>query len=429
MHVIVIGAGIVGVTTAYALRRHGCEVTVIERHSGVAQEASFANGGVIAPECIGPWAAPPMPRALLASLFTRSAALRVRPAFDRALWRWLRRFVAESDPQRYQLGRRRMQRLAIYSRELLRELQTRHALDYEQQPGLLLLYRSAQALAAAEPASLLLKEQGVAHRLLDAAGCRQLEPALGTHAALAGGLHLPEAETGNCAYLTRRLKEICSADGVRFEFNTEVTGFEVAGQRFQAVVTPTGRRRAGACVVAAGDGAGELLAAAGIALPLLPVQGVSATMPITRHELAPFIGILDERHGVAVARMGKRLRVAGTAVIGERGGRVDAAAQRLLLKVVGDWFPSAAAYSQAQWWSGTRAMLPDGAPLLGRSPIVGLHLNVGHGGSGWTLACGAAQVVADGLIERTPQISLEGLTLERYANPPAPPPLARAAAS
>lgn len=429
MHVIVIGAGIVGVTTAYCLRRHGCEVTVIDRHSGVAQEASFANGGVIAPESVGPWAAPGMSRALVAALFRRDATLQVRLAADRALWRWLRRFVGESDLDRHRINRQRMLRLALYSRELLHEAQARHAIDYECQPGLLQLYRGEQALAAAADASKLLQDQGIAPRLLTADECRALEPALSTSTALAGGLHLPAAETGNCAYFTRRLKDICEADGVRFEFNAAVQRLDIAGNQLQAVVTAAGRRRGQACVVAAGADAAPLLAAAGIVLPLLAVKGASATMPVAQAEMAPFVGVFDDRYRIAVTRLGKRLRVAGTAVFGDLRPGVSADAMRLLLKVAGDWFPAAAVHRQAQWWSGWRAMLPDGPPLLGHTPVNGLFVNVGHGGSGWALACGAAQAVADTVIGRRPAISLDGLTIERYAPSRKTAPVARAAVS
>jgi D-amino-acid dehydrogenase len=417
MHVVVIGAGVVGVTTAYCLRRLGCEVTVLERNSGAAHEASFANGGVIAPGYTGPWAAPGAPRALLAAFFRPDAALRLRVGLDGALWRWLRRFVAESTFERYRLAKRRMHRLAAYSQEELHALQARHAIDFEQQPGLLQLFRTQEQLDRHAPVRALLAELGVPHRLLSAEACRGVECSLNAHTPLAGGVHFPGDETGNCAYFARRLKEISEDDGVRYEFGTRVDRLSIDGRRLSGVVTAHGPQQADACVLAAGADAAALLAGTGIDLPLLPVRGFSASVPIARHELAPLVAVMDERYKVAITRMGKRLRIAGMAVIGDGRAAPDERATRALLKVASDWYPGAARFSQARLWSGVRAMLPDGPPVLGPTPVTGLYLNLGHGSSGWAMACGAAQVVADLVTGRTPAIDLDGLTLDRFVRP------------
>jgi D-amino-acid dehydrogenase len=414
MHVVVIGAGIIGVTTAYWLRQAGCEVTVVERNSGVAQEASFANGGVISPGYTGPLAAPGMPRALMKALINRDATLRLRPSLDRTLWRWLRRFVAESTLERWRINKLRIQRLALYSRDELHALQARHGIDYEQQPGLLQLYRTERELERGEPLRTLLKEQGVAHRLLSAAEARAVECALSEQTQLAGALHLPDDETGNCAYFARRLRELAEADGVRFRFNAALTGLELAAGRLEGLAGLNDLGRFDGCVLAAGADSASLLAGTGIAVPLLPVRGASATVNILRHELAPLTSVLDDRYKVAVTRMGRRLRIAGTSTLGDRRSGTDLAAIETLLKVARDWYPGAAAYSQAQPWAGLRLALPDGPPLLGATPVRGLYLNIGHGSSGWALACGSARVVADIVTGRQPAIDTDGLTLERY---------------
>jgi D-amino-acid dehydrogenase len=414
MHVVVIGAGIIGVTTAYCLRRQGCEVTVLERRGGVAREASFANAGVIAPGYTGPWAASGAPSALLKAFFRRDAALRLKLSADRALWRWLRRFVAASTLERYRLAKQSMYRLARYSQEEMHALQVHHAIDFEQHPGLLQVFRSEEDLARHVPLRTLLTELGVPFSLLTAAECRALEPALNEHTPLAGGIRFPGDETGNCAYFARRLKEISAGDGVRYTFDSAAVGLDVRGQRLHAVITQGGALHADACVVAAGTESAGLLAPTGIDLPLLSVKGYSATVPIARHDLAPRIGLMDERFKVAVTRMGNRLRIAGTAVIGDAGARVDARAAATLLKVATDWYPGAAGYNQARWWAGARPMLPDGPPVLGRTPISGLYLNAGHGSSGWAMACGAARVLADLITGQAPGIDLDGLTLDRF---------------
>jgi D-amino-acid dehydrogenase len=415
MHVVVIGAGIIGVTTAYCLRRQGCEVTVLERRGGVAREASFANGGVIAPGYTGPWAAPGAPSALLQAFFRRDAALRLRLSADRALWRWLQRFVSASTLERHRAAKRCMYRLALYSQEEMHALQVRHAIDFEQHPGLLQVFRSDAEIARHAPLRALLTELGVPFALLTAAECRALEPALNEHTPLAGGIRFASDETGNCAYFARRLKDIGAEEGVRYRFDSTAVGFDLRAGRLHSVITQDGALQADACVVAAGIECTALLSGAGIRLPLLPVKGYSATVPIARHDLAPRIGLMDERFKVAVTRMGNRLRIAGSAVVGDASTRVDSRAAATLLKVASDWYPGAARYNQAQWWAGSRPMLPDGPPVLGHTPIAGLYLNAGHGSSGWAMACGAARVLSDVVTGHAPGIDLDGLTLDRFA--------------
>lgn len=415
MHVAVVGAGIIGVTTAHALRQQGFEVTVIDRRSGVAQEASFANAGVLAPAYVAPWAQPGMPAKVLAYLFRPEAPVIFRPAFDPALWRWLRRWLGECEVERFRVNRSRMQRLAYYSRRCLHEVRERHGIDYEQGKGYLQLFRTVHELERTAPARDMLREAGVPHSLLDAAGCRTLEPALDANTPLAGGLHLPEDETGNCAVFARRLKDICESDGVRFRFGAEAVRFDVAAGRVQGLQLADGRVQADVYVLAAGADSGRLLAPAGIDLPLMAVKGYSATATIIRPEDAPKLAVMDESYKVAITRFGQRLRVAGTAEIGSRGMKLRESALRTLLKVARDWFPAAASYPQARFWVGARPMLPDGPPVLGPTPFPNMFLNVGHGSTGWAMACGSARIVADLIAGRSPEIDLEGLTLDRYA--------------
>jgi D-amino-acid dehydrogenase len=414
MHVVVIGAGIIGVTSAYYLRQAGFDVTVVERNSGVAQETSYGNAGVIAPAYVGPWAQPGMPRKVLAYLFRPHAPIVFRPTFDRALWRWLLRWYAECALERFVRNKARMQRIAYYSREQLRALRDRLAIDYEQTSGYLQLFRTQRELDRCAPAHQMLVEAGVPHRLLTRDECRALEPALASTTHLAGGLHLPDDETGNCAFFARQLKDIAEGDGVRFRFSATATGLDIEGQVLRAVHVDGAPLVADACVVAAGVDSASGLAAAGIDLALYPVKGYSATVPVTNHDHAPELSVMDEEYKVAITRMGQRLRIAGTAEIGSRRLRLRASALRTLIRVAIDWFPAAAAYSQAQFWVGARPMLPDGPPLLGATPIRGLLLNVGHGSSGWAMACGCARVIADVAAGRTPEIDLDGLTLARY---------------
>lgn len=414
MHVLVVGAGIIGATTAFELRQRGFEVTVLDRRPGVAQEASYANAGVISVAYARPWAQPGMPRKVLASLWRRQSALIFRPTLDAAQWRWLARWLGECRLERFRRNKQRMQRLAEYSRAVLHELRRRHAIDYEQRQGWLQLFRSAADIEAAKPSIELLAEAGMPHRLLDAAACRALEPALIDATPLAGGLHLPEEETGNCAYFARRIKDLAAQAGVAFRFETAVTGLRLEGGRVVAARTAIGDVTADAVVLAAGADSARLLRGTGVKLPLYPVKGYSLTVPISRFEFAPMVSVMDEALKVAITRMGNRLRVAGTAEIGNRKLALRDTALGTLLRVARDWFPGAAAYAQARTWVGARPMLPDGPPVLGPTAVANLFLNLGHGSTGWSMACGSARLVADLLAGRPPQIDLEGLTVERF---------------
>ncbi|HTT12627.1 MAG TPA: D-amino acid dehydrogenase [Burkholderiaceae bacterium] len=415
MRVVVIGAGIVGVTSAYYLRQAGFDVTVFERNSGVAQETSYGNAGVIAPAYTGPWAQPGMPRKVLAYLFNPHAPVVFRPTFDRTLWRWLRRWYAECSLERFARNKARIQRIAYYSRDQLRALRTRLELQYEQTAGYLQLFRTQHELDRCAPARALLAEKGIPHRLLAPAECRALEPALADTAQLAGGLHLPDDETGNCAFFARQLKDRAEDDGVEFRFGVTVNALDRRGDAVCGVLVDGEPFAADLCVLAAGVDSAAWLAPLGIELAIYPVKGYAATVQVTNHDRAPRLSVMDEDYKVAITRMGQRLRIAGTAEIGSRRLRLRASALRTLVRVAIDWFPAAAAYAQAQYWVGARPMLPDGPPLLGPTPIRGLLLNVGHGSSGWAMACGCARVIADLALGRTPEIDLDGLTLARYA--------------
>jgi D-amino-acid dehydrogenase len=254
----------------------------------------------------------------------------------------------------------------------------------------------------------------VRHARLDAAQCRALEPALHPATALAGGLHLPEDETGNCAYFAHQLKDIALRDGVDFRFGIEVRGFDMALGKVECVQTSVGPLRADAYVLAGGVDSVPLLDRIGIRLPMIAVKGYSATANITAFEHAPFLSVMDETYKVAITRLGNRMRVAGTAELGTRGTALRESALSTLLKVAHDWFPAAASYRQGKFWVGSRPMLPDGPPVLGRTPVGNLFLNTGHGSSGWVMAVGSACVLADVIAGRTPAIDLEGMTLDRY---------------
>jgi D-amino-acid dehydrogenase len=351
---------------------------------------------------------------VLAYLFRSEAPIVFRPSADPALWRWIGRWLGECNVERFRRNKARMQRLAFYSQAQLRALRSELAIEYEQSTGYLQLFRTAVEVERSATTRAMLAELGVAHRLLTGDEARGVEPSLHPLTPLAGALHLPDDETGNCAYFAQQLKNIATRDGVEFRFGVNAQQFDVLGGRVERLATDAGELHADAYVVAGGVDSVPLVAPLGIRLPLQPVKGYSATAAITALDRAPFTSVMDETYKVAITRMGNRLRIAGTAELGTRGMKLRDSALRTLTKVAADWFPRAAAYARAQFWIGARPMLPDGPPVLGATPIANLYLNTGHGSTGWVMACGSGKVVADVMRGAAPEIDLDGLTIDRY---------------
>jgi len=413
MQVAVIGGGVVGVCTAHFLAAAGHDVVVIERHANVAEQASFGNAGILAPGYVAPWAAPGMPKKILSYLFKSESPVLFKPTLDRALWRWVRMWLSECDLDRYRINKQRMQRVAFYSREILHELRQHYKLDYEQTQGYLQLFRSERDVQMSQPGLALLAENGVPHEVVDAEGARAIEPAIAPSAVFAGGLYLPQDESGNCPLFTKQLKYIAQSAGVQFHFSSLVTNIQREGNGVSLQIDDR-TFHADAVVLAAGVESAGLLAPLGIRVPLYPVKGYSATASIKNFDEAPLAALMDESYKVAITRMGNRVRIAGLAELGSQDLALRKAALRTLIKVGDDWFPHAANYNTANFWCGTRPMLPDGAPLLGATPIKNVFINIGHGSAGWAMAVGSGKVLADIISGRVPDIDLNGLTLARY---------------
>ncbi len=413
MEVAVIGGGVMGVCTAYFLAEAGHAVSVIERHGNVAEQASFGNAGIVAPAHATPWAVPGAPRKLFASLLKSNSPFVMRRRLDPALWRWLSRWISESELQRFRTNRQRMQRIAQYSRSVLQQVRDYERLDYEQTSGYLQLFRSERDLAQAAPLLDLMVEQGIMHQTLDAAAARAIEPGLSEQTPLAGAWHFNDDATGNCALFTKQLKLAAQAMGVDFQFGCTVKAIEAHGRRVGLHVDDQ-LMHADAVVIAAGIASTALLAPLGIAVPLNAVKGYAATAPIKDFDHAPLSAVMDEANKVSIARMGNRVRLAGLAEFGARDNDLNDTSLRKLLQVGEDWFPNAANFSGAQYWCGMRPMLPDGPPLLGESGVPNVYLNVGHGATGWTMAAGSGKLVADLVSGREPEIDTEGLTIARF---------------
>lgn len=409
MKIAVIGAGIIGVTTAYELARDGHEVEVFERHGAVAEETSFANAGVLAPGYVTPWAAPGMPGKVLQYLLRRHAPVRL----GRPSWRdlaWIRRWLKACDPESYRINRERMQRLAFHSRTRLHELTQHLQLDYESRQGYTVLLRTEEDEAMVQASLQCLRETGVPFQRLDRAGVLAHEPALHADTELHAAIHLPDDEVANCRQFAVQLRQHAEALGVRFHFKKNLSPLRPA-----APTTVDGRHGAAnfeAVVVCAGVNSAAMLRPLGLRIPLTAIYGYSVTAPVREDMDAPRSALMDERYKVAISRLGNRVRVAGSAEIGGDPTLLREASVQTLYKVLNDWFPGGAHLSQGvQVWKGARPMLPDGPPLLGPSGVPGVWLNLGHGSSGWALSCGSARAVADLIAGRDPGLDLSGYEL------------------
>lgn len=414
MKIAVIGAGIVGVTTAYELALDGHDVTVFERRLAAAEETSFANAGIVSPGYVTPWATPGMPLKVIQYMFGQHSPVRISWPLAPRDMTWMWKFFRACDHDTYITNRTRLQRLAFYSRNRLDQISDDLQLDYDRSMGSLVLLRSEKDRALMEASLEVLRQTDIPFREISSEEARKVEPALNPDTKFQGAVHLPRAEVGNCRQFALLLKNEAQRLGVKFAFSTTIEKIDASAGMALSIAGESTPQQFEAAIVCAGVDSTRLLRPLGIKIPLTAVHGYSVSAAIREPLNAPLSAVVDERYKVAISRMGNRVRVAGSAEI---GGRLDAhnpRALQTLYKVLQDWFPGAARQSNGvQVWKGARPMLPDGPPLLGASGIPGLWLNLGHGSSGWALSCGSARAVADLIGGKVPQIDLEGLDIRR----------------
>ncbi|SHN05415.1 D-amino acid dehydrogenase [Roseibium suaedae] len=416
MKVIVLGAGIIGVTSAYQLAKAGHEVTVIDRQPGPALETSFANAGEVSFGYCSPWAAPGIPMKALKWLLMEHAPLILRLKVDTAMLSWLLRMLRNCTSERYALNKSRMLQLADYSRVSLATLRSETGISYdERMQGTLQLFRTQAQLDASAKDVKALAADGIPFEVLDRDGCVGAEPALAhVRDKIVGGLLTPKDETGDCFKFTNALARIAEDMGVTFQWNTSVKDLDVEGGQVRGVVTDKGKQTADAIVVALGSYSPLLMKRYGIKLPVYPVKGYSLTLPITDASRAPESTVMDETYKIAITRLGDRIRVGGMAEISGYTNDLGPARRRTLEHSVTDLFPGGN-MSEASFWSGLRPMTPDGTPVIGPTRIKGLFLNTGHGTLGWTMSTGSARVIADLVSGRAPEIDATDLAVSRYA--------------
>ena len=418
MKVLVLGSGVIGVTSAYQLALAGHEVTVVDRQPAAALETSYGNAGEVSPGYSAPWAGPGVPIKAIKWLLMQHRPLVIRPNIDLNLVRWGLAMLRNCTTARYELNKSRMVRLAEYSRDCLKELRVQTGLRYdERMQGTLQLFRTPKQLDGTGADIDILKRYGVAYELLDREGCIRHEPALAAvRDKFVGGLRLPGDETGDCFKFTQKLAALAAQRGVTFRYGTKIDALKLAGKQIDGVATDAGVLKADAYLVALGSYSPLLLRKVGIRIPVYPVKGYSITVPITDASGAPESTVMDETHKVAVTRLGDRIRVGGTAELAGYTLKLHEARRETLTHVVTDLFPKGGDAARAEFWCGLRPMTPDGTPIVGATRIANLHVATGHGTLGWTMAAGTGRVMADVISGRAPDVDLDGLTLERYPN-------------
>ena len=416
MKVLILGSGVIGVTSAYYLAKAGQEVTVVDRQPKPALETSFANAGEVSPGYSSPWAGPGVPVKAIKWLLMKHGPLVIRPKVDPVMWIWLLKMLRNCTAERYAVNKRRMIPIAEYSRDSLRALRSEIGIHYdERERGTLQLFRYAAQLDHTADDIAVLKQYGVPFEVLDRAGCVTAEPALSAvKDKFAGGLRLPQDETGDCHMFTQALALEAEKLGVRFAFNVGIEGLTADATRVTGVATSNGMLQADAYIVALGSWSPRLLRPLGISLPVYPVKGYSITVPITDPDAAPVSTVMDESYKVAITRLGNRIRVGGTAEISGYSDKLYPARRATLDHSLTDLFPRGGELGKATFWSGLRPMTPDGPPVIGPTRYSNLHLNTGHGTLGWTMACGSGRVLTDMLSGRKPDIDVSELALTRY---------------
>ena len=411
MRVVVLGAGVIGVTTAYELHADGHEVVVLDRRPGAAEETSFANAGLIAPGHSYTWASPKAPRIMLRSLYQQDQALRFKPRLDPELYLWSARFLRNCTAARSRVNTLRKLRLCTYAQDRLHHVVAETGVGYDASTGgLFYLYRDPAALERAQASMQILRDGGRRMEPLDVDGIVELDPAFGSaRRALAGAVFCPDDEGGDAHVFTRGLAAWLAERGVEFGYGVNVLGFDLAGDHVESVQTTSGRIAGDAYVLALGTGSARLARGLGLRLPIYPIKGYSVTFPLA--DEPPAHGGVDEESLTAFCPMGDRLRLTSTAEFAGYDTSHQPRDFDAMIASAQELFPRAADWSKPSYWAGLRPMTPEGTPIMGRGKQRNVYLNAGHGHMGWTMACGSARIVADVLRGELPAIDTRGMTL------------------
>ena len=412
MKILVLGAGVVGTTTAWYLARAGHQVAVVDRQPQAGMETSFANGGQISVSHAEPWANPHVFARLRQWLGRPDAPLLWRWRADPAQLAWGLRFLAECRPGATRRNIAAIVALALYSRSQLGQLRAELGLQYDQLTrGILHIYTNRQEFAAARVAARTMRAYGVERESVDVDACLEIEPALSdARHLLVGGDYTRADESGDAHRFTQALAERASGAGVVFRHGLVIDKLAPGGRQLAGVVArgESGKSSGGelltadAYVVALGSYSPLLLKPLGIRIPVYPAKGYSLTLPLAPESRAPSVSLTDDERRLVFSRLGDRLRVAGTAEFNGYNLDLDELRCQALLQRVYQLFPHLKSAGPAQFWCGLRPSTPSNRPLIGRSRYANLWLNTGHGTLGWTLACGSAAALADLIDGRRP---------------------------
>lgn len=407
MKVTVLGAGVVGVASAWYLAADGHEVTVVDRQPSPAQETSFANGGQISVSHAEPWANPGVPLKILKWLGREDSPLLWRMRADLAQWRWGLDFLAQCTPGNTRRNIQAIIQLGLYSRAQLQLLRRSLSLDYDAlERGILHFYTDEAEYESALKQAAVMREFGCDRQGKTATECLAIEPALGNAlCTVVGGTYTASDESGDARRFTEALAVRARECGVDFRFNAAVSALDVRGGAVAAVRLLSGERlEADAFVLALGSYSPLLLRPHGIRLPVYPAKGYSVTIPLDSTRSAPVVSLTDDGYKLVFSRLGERLRVAGTAEFAGYDLSLNATRCQALIRRVEQVFPDLAGVGGIEHWAGLRPATPGNVPLIGKSGLDRLWLNTGHGTLGWTLACGSGRLLADSVGGRTPAI-------------------------
>lgn len=405
MRVVVLGAGVVGVTSAWYLARAGHEVTVIDRQPGAGLETSFANGGQISVSHAEPWANPHVLPKALKWLGREDAPLLFRPRWDPALFRWVLKFIAECTPGRTRKNMRSIVAMALYSRQKLAVLRQETGIEYDQlMRGILHFYTDEREFTAASQAAALMREFGCDRRTLTVDECVAIEPALASaRSLLVGGDYTASDESGDAHKFTRELAALAAERGVQFRYGVAVERIDTEGGQVVGFHAGAERFSAEAYLVAGGSWSPALLAPLGIRLPIYPAKGYSATLFLSEKSIAPTVSLTDDAHKIVFSRLGQRLRIAGTAEFNGFNTELNPVRCAALIRRASQIFPELHASGAPDFWCGLRPATPSNVPHIGRTRLSNLWVNAGHGTLGWTMACGSGAAIADLISGQRPE--------------------------
>jgi D-amino-acid dehydrogenase len=415
MKTIVLGAGVVGIATAWFLAKAGHEVEVVERQRAAAMETSFGNGGVIHASEVEPWSQPGMPSRILKWLGKEDAPLLVRYGAIPHMWRWGLKFIANCTPERFQRNALTNLKLALHSLKTLQQIRAETGIEYDlRTSGLMKVFTDPASLAACVRSAEFLSAGGLVFETLDAAACVRREPALAANKALVGGVYFPREEVGDCHKFTTGLAKSCAELGVKFHYGTTILRLERSGGRVTSVQTGNGRLQADNFVAALASFTPLVLASVGIDVPIYPVKGVTITVPGDAWPGRPQLPIADDARIFGLVPLGDRLRVSGSAEVARFDTTPSPARCQAIVNNVISVFPEFARCMSAatpKYWAGVRPVTPTGTPILDRSPIANLFIAAGHGHLGWTMGCGSGQLVAAMVSGQETEIDMAGFGL------------------